>query len=360
MKRREFIATVGGAAAWPFVAHAQAITRRRGDRVKRREFITLLGGALAVWPIATHAQSPSMPTIGFLHSASAAAYERLVASFHRGLRETGYVEGQNVAIEYRWAEGRNESLPALAADLVRRQVAVIVTPASTIAALAAKAATATIPIVFITGADPVKIGLVASLNRPGGNATGIGDIGVELGAKRLGLLHELLPGAAHFAVLVNPTNPSLSDPFVAEMQTAASVIGRKIEVVTASTNSDIDAAFATLVETRSDALLVSPDALFLARRVQLLTLAARHAMPAMYTRREFAEAGGLMSYGSDATDQFRQTGIYAGRILKGEKPAEMPVQLPTKYEFVINLQTAKTLSIQIPPTLLTRADEVIE
>ena len=210
------------------------------------------------------------------------------------------------------------------------------------------------------GADPVKIGLVASLNRPGGNVTGISDIGVELGAKRLGLLHELLPGAARFAVLVNPDNPFITEPFVTEVRTAASAIGRQIEVVTASTNSDIDTAFATLVKKRADAFLISPEALFVTRRVQLVTLAARHALPAMYFRREFVEAGGLMSYGSDLTDQFRQTGIYAGRILKGEKPAEMPVQLPTKFEFVINLQTAKTLGLEVPPTLLARADEVIE
>jgi putative ABC transport system substrate-binding protein len=327
--------------------------------MKRRDFTTLLGAAAAAWPFAAHAQQ-AMPVIGFLHSGSAAAYAALVAAFRKGLSEAGYIEGQNVAIEYRWGEGHNERLPALAAELVRQRVAVIVTPGSTPAALAAKAATTTIPIVFTSAADPVKIGLVASLNRPGGNVTGISDIGVELGAKRLGLLHELLPGAARFAALVNPTNPFLAEPFVAEVQTAASAIGRQIEFVIASTNSGIDTAFATLVKVRADALLVSPDALFLTRRVQLLTLAARHAVPAMYFRREFAEVGGLMSYGSNLMDQFRQNGIYAGRILKGEKPAEMPVQLPTKFEFVINLQTAKTLGIEIPTSLLTRADEVIE
>jgi putative tryptophan/tyrosine transport system substrate-binding protein len=301
-----------------------------------------------------------MPVIGFLHSASAAAYAHLVAAFHKGLSEAGYSEGQNVAIEYRWSEGHNERLPALAAELVRRQVAVIVTPGSTAATLAAKAATPTIPIVFLSAVDPVKTGLVASLNRPGGNVTGVSDIGVELAAKRLGLLHELLPGAARFALLVNPDNPGITEAFVTEAQTAASAIGRQIEVVTASTNDDIDRAFATLVNKRADAFLVSTDALFVTRRVQLVTLAARHAVPAMYFRREFAEAGGLMSYGSNLADQFRQNGIYAGRILKGEKPAEMPVQLPTKFEFVVNLQTAKTLGIEVPPTLLARADEVIE
>jgi putative ABC transport system substrate-binding protein len=326
--------------------------------MRRREFIAGLGGAVA-WPLAARAQQ-AMPVIGFLHSASAAAIPNLVAAFRRGLSEAGYVEGQNVAVEYRWGEGHNDHLPALAAELVRRRVAVIVTPQSTAATIAAKAATATIPLVFVTGADPVKIGLVASLNRPGGNATGISDIGVELGAKRLGLLHELLPRAARFGVLVNPDNPFITEPFVTELRTAASAIGRQVEVVTASTNNDIDTAFATLVKKRVDAFLISPESLFVTRRVQLITLAVRHSLPALYHRRELAEAGGLMSYGSDLTDQFRQTGVYAGRILKGEKPAEMPVQLPTKFEFVINLQTAKTLGLTIPETLLATADEVIQ
>jgi putative tryptophan/tyrosine transport system substrate-binding protein len=327
--------------------------------IGRREFITLLGGAAAAWPLRARAQ-PAMPVIGFLHSASAAAYEHLVAAFRKGLSEAGYSEGQNVAIEYRWSEGQNERLPALAAELVHRQVAVIVTPGSTPATLAAKAATRTIPIVSLSAVDPVKTGLVASLSRPGGNVTGVSDIGVELAAKRLGLLHELLPGATRFALLVNPDNPGITEAFITEAQMAASAIGRQIEVVTASTNGEIDRAFATLMNKRSDALLVSTDALFVTRRVQLVTLAARHAVPAMYFRREFAEVGGLMSYGSNLADQFRQNGIYAGRILKGEKPAEMPVQLPTKFEFVVNLQTAKTLGLDISPTLLARADEVIE
>jgi putative ABC transport system substrate-binding protein len=328
-------------------------------QLRRREFITALGSAVA-WTLSASAQQLAMPVIGFLHSASAAAFAAHLAAFRKGLSEAGYVEDQNVAIEYRWAEGQNDRLPALAAELVRRRVAVIATPGSTAATLAAKAATTAIPIVFVIGADPVKIGLVASLNRPGGNVTGINDIGVDIGAKRLGFLQELLPRATRFGVLVNPDNPSITESFVTELQTAASAIGRQIEVVTASTNADIDTAFATLVKKRADALLNCPDALFVTRRVQLITLAVRHALPALYHRRELAEAGGLMSYGSDLPDQFRQTGGYVGRILKGEKPADMPVQLPTRFEFVINLQTTKTLGIDVPPTLLARADEVIE
>ena len=332
--------------------------------MKRREFIALLGGAAAapplVWPLVARAQQASMPVIGFLHSASAAAFAAPLAAFRKGLSEAGYVEGQNVAVAYRWAEGQNDRLPALAAELARQRVAVIATPGSTATTLAAKAATATIPIVFSIGTDPVKLGLVASLNRPGGNATGISDFGVEIAAKRLGLLHELLPTATRFGVLVNPDNPYLTESFVTELQTAASAIERQIEVVTASTNGDIDTAFATLIKKRADALLISPDPLFVTRRVQLITLAVRHALPALYHRRELPEAGGLMSYGSDLSDQFRQTGVSVGRILKGEKPAEMPVQLPTRFEFVINLQTAKTIGIEIPATLLSLADEVIE
>jgi putative ABC transport system substrate-binding protein len=330
-----------------------------GVAMRRRDF---LSGASAVAALSRAARAQQAPKllIGFLHSASASAFAEHIPAFQKGLNQAGYVDGQNVTVEYRWAEGRNETLPALAADLVRRGAAVIVTPISTPATLAAKAATSTIPIVFVIGADPVKMGLVASLNRPAGNATGVSDIGVQLGAKRLALLHELLPRAAHFAALVNPDNPGITEPFVAELQTAASALGRQIEVVTASTNSGIDTAFDKLVQMRADAFLISPEALFVARRSQLLTLAARHAIPALYHRREFADAGGLMSYGSNYADQFRQTGIYAGRILKGENPADMPVQLPTKFEFIINLQTAKTLGVEIPSALLARADEVIE
>ena len=328
--------------------------------MRRREFLGLVGGTAVAWPLAAHAQQQGTPVIGFLHSGSAQTYSHLVAAFRKGLIEAGFIEGQNVAVEYRWSEGHNDRLASLAVELVRQQVAVIVTPGSTAATLAAKGATSTIPIVFLSAVDPVKTGLVAALNRPGGNVTGISDIGLELVAKRLGILHELLPRAARFAVLVNPDNPAVTETFVSEAQTAASAIGRQIEVIPASTNRDIDSAFATLVRKQTDAFLISTDALFVTRRVQLVTLAARHAMPAMYFRREFAEAGGLMSYGSNLADQFRLNGIYAGRILKGEKPAEMPVQLPTKFEFVVNLQTAKSLGIEVPPTLLARADEVIE
>jgi putative ABC transport system substrate-binding protein len=328
--------------------------------MRRREFVTFLGGATVAWPTGAYAQQVTLPVIGFLHSASALTFAEQISAFHKGLSDAGYVVGQNVTVDYRWAEGHNEILPALAADMVRRRVAVIVTPISTPAALAAKAATSTIPIVFSIGADPVKLDLVGSLNRPGGNATGISDIGVQLGPKRLSILHELLPNAARFAALVNPDNPGITEPFVSELQTAASATRRQIEIVTATTNSGIDMAFAMLVKMRADAFLISPEALFVTRRFQILTLAARHALPALYHRREFTDAGGLMSYGSSLSDQFRQTGLYAGRILKGENPAEMPVQLPTKFEFVINLQTAKTLGIQIPAVLLARADEVIE
>ena len=327
--------------------------------MRRRDFLTVLAGA-AGYPHVAGAQQKAMPVIGFLHSASATTFADLIPAFRKGLGEAGYVEGQDVVIEYRWAEGYNERLPDLAADLVNRRVAVIVTPISTAAAVAAKAATATIPIVFVIGADPVKTGLVASLNRPGGNATGVVDIGVELGAKRLGLLHELLPGAARFAALVNPDNPFITAPFITEMQTAAAAIGRQIEIVTAATKSDIDAAFATFAKIRADGFLISPEALFVANRGQILMLAARHAIPGMYHRREFAAAGGLISYGSSFADQFRQTGVYAGRILKGTNPADLPVQQPTRFQLVVNIKTAAALGLTIPHSFLACADEVIE
>jgi ABC-type uncharacterized transport system substrate-binding protein len=328
--------------------------------VQRRSFLTLLVGAAAAWPLAAHAQQPAMPVIGYLDSGSPEPIANRVAAFRKGLSEAGYVEGRNVAIEYRWAHNANDRLPELAADLVRRRVDVIATPGSTPAAVAAKAATTTIPIVFFTGADPVQIGLVASLNRPGGNVTGVTNMNVELGAKRLGLLHELIPGAARFAVLVNPNNSLVAGSMITELQAAARTLGRQIEVQTASTNREIDTAFASLVQKRAAALLVTPDTLFFNRRVQLATLAARHAVPAIYSVREDAEAGGLMSYGASVTDMFRQVGIYTGHILKGAKPADLPVVQSTKFEFVINLGTARALGIDVPPSLLAIADEAIE
>ena len=326
----------------------------------RREFITLLGGAAAAWPIAASAQRATMPVIGYLYAGSPGPSANLAEAFRKGLRETGYIEGQNVAIEYRWADNVLDRLPELAADLVRHQVAVIATPGSAAAALAAKAATAKIPIIFGIGTDAIQAGLVASLNRPGGNVTGVSYMQAELAAKQIGLLHELLPEAARFAVLVNPTNPLVTGPIVTDLEAATSAIGGQIEVHPASTIRDIDAAFGRLIQKRVDALLVSPGPLFGNRRVQLATLAARHALPTMYYDREFTEVGGLMSYGTSLSDQYRQTGIYTGRALKGERPADLPVLRATNFEFVINLQTAKTLGLDIPPTLLARADEVIE
>src|SRR5262245_4920654 len=328
------------------------------SRIRRREFITLLGGA-AAWPLAARAQQPAMPVVGFLRAGSPEPNAHLVAAFHKGLGETGYIEGRNVAVEYRWAHNHDDRLPELAADLVRRQVAVIVTPGSTAATAAAKSATRTIPIVFSAGGDPVQTGLVASINRPGGNVTGVSSMSAELGAKRLGLLQELVPRAARFAVLVNPNNP-LSEAFVADLRAAAVAIAREIEVLAGSTSGDIDAAFALLVEKRANVLVVGLDPLFVSRRVQLATLAARHAVPAIYPFREDAEAGGLVSYGPSNTDLVRQAGIYTGRVLKGEKPADMPILRATKFELIINLQTAKIMGLTVPPTLLARADEVIE
>ncbi len=328
--------------------------------MRRREVLTLLGGAAAAWPLAARAQKPAMPVVGFLYTGSPDANVNLIAAFRKGLSESGYVEGRNVAIEYRWgATNDRDRLLELATDLVRRRVAVIATPGTFWTTLAAKTATTTIPIVFSTGADPVQAGLVASLNRPGGNVTGITYMNVELGAKRLGLLHELLPRAARFAVLVDP-NSLTAESIVTDLQAAALTITRQIEVLAAGTNREIDAAFASLTRTRSDGLLVSPLPFFYERRVQILTSVARHAIPAIYPSREWAEVGGMISYGSSYADQWRQGGVYTGRVLKGEKPADLPVLRATKFELVINLQTAKTLGIEVPATLLARADEVIE
>jgi putative tryptophan/tyrosine transport system substrate-binding protein len=326
--------------------------------MRRREFITLVGGT-AAWPLAARAQQQAMPVVGFLHSGSLEPNEKRVAAFRKGLAEAGYIEGQNVTIEFRWAAGQDDRLPDLTADLIRRRVAVIATPGSTQAALAAKAATTTIPIVFATAGDPVGMGLVASLARPGGNATGLGLQIVELVPKQLGMLRELAPGANRFVALVNP-NSALTDAVVKDLQVSASALGLPIEILRAGTGREIDAAFANLVQKPGGALLVAPDALFASRRAQIVTLAARHALPAVYSVREFPEIGGLMSYGANLADMFQQTGIYVGRVLKGEKPADLPVVQPTKFELVVNLNTARAVGITIPNTLLALADEVIE
>ena len=328
------------------------------DHLKRRDFITLIGGAVAAWPLAARAQS-AMPVIGFLNSASPATYSHLLGAFRLGLKESGFIEGENVTIEYRWAENEFDRLPALARELVQRQVAVIAATGGIHSALAAKAATSTIPIVFNIGDDPVRLGLVASVARPGGNVTGVNNFIYELVAKRLALLRELVPSAARVAVLVNPANAQTATT-LRDVEAAARPAGLQIQIAKAGTAREIDAAFAALARDRVDGLFVPPDPLFISRRIQLVQLAARHALPATYPVRDFAEAGGLMSYGTNTADAWHQTGVYTGRILKGTAPAELPVLQPTKFELVINAQTARMLDLAVPPSLFATADEVIE
>jgi len=331
----------------------------QSDQFRRRDFITLLGGT-AVWPLGARAQQTAMPVIGVISAEWPDLFTDRLRAFHDGLRETGYVEGRNVAIEHRWAEGRNDRLAALAAELVRRQVAAIVAAGSTPAALVAQAATTTIPIVFYIGADPVKEGLVTSLSRPGGNVTGVVTLNVEVAAKRLELLHELVPTATIVALLVNPTTPTLAETITRDLEVAARTLGVQLHVLHASSEREIDTAFATLVELRAGALVIGADAFFNSRSEQLAALTLRHAVPAIYQFREFVSAGGLMSYGTNVVDTYRPLGVYTGRILKGEKPAELAVQQATRLELIINMKTAKSLGLTIPLPLIGRADEVIE
>jgi putative tryptophan/tyrosine transport system substrate-binding protein len=327
------------------------------DQLKRRQFIALLSGA-AAWPLAAHAQQPTMPIVAFVNAGSSDA--PLAAAFRKGLNDAGYVESQNVTVEYHWLEGQFDRLPALMADLVHRRVSVIATPAGNFAAQAAKAATTTVPIVFGVAEDPVKLGLVASLARPGGNATGINFFNNETDAKRLGLLHDLVPKAVRIAVLVNPANFPVADSTLQDLPEAARAVGLQIQVLKASTRSEIEAAFATLVRNRAEALYVAGDTFFTSRRVQFATLAASYRIPASYPTREAVEVGGLMSYGTDRVDMSRQIGVYTGQILKGAKPADLPVLQSTKFEFVINLQTARALGIEVPNSIQLLADEIIE
>ena len=327
--------------------------------MRRREFITLLGGAAAGWPVATRAQAPGMPVIGILGATSAAGFAPEMAAFHQGLEASGYREGLNVRLEHRWANNEYGRLPALAADLVGRQVTVISAIGGNPVALAAKAATTTIPIVFYVGADPVQLGLVASLNRPGGNVTGVAGLNVEVGPKRLELLHELRPTADTVALLVNPTNPN-AEKLSTDLEAAAQKLALTLRVLHAKAERDFDMAFASLAQLRAGALLIGGDGLFRARSEQLAALTVHYSMPSMFQYREFVAAGGLMSYGGNIIDSYRLVGVYTARILKGEKPANLPVQQSTKAELIINLKTAKFLGLEVPPSLLARADEVIE
>jgi putative ABC transport system substrate-binding protein len=329
------------------------------SHIGRRKFLAALGGAAAVWPLAARAQQPAMPVVGFLRDGSADASARYVAAFRKGLSEIGVVEGQNVTVEYHWLEGRYDRLPTLMADLVRRQVAVMATLGN-VPTLAAKAATATIPIVFGVGDDPIRLGLVDSFARPGGNATGINFFNQEVASKRLRLLHELVPNAVRVAVLVNPANASGTETLLRIMQEAAPTLGLQIQILNATTIGEIDAAFATIERERPDALFVTGDAFFVSRAVQFATLTSRSRIPATYSLRDYVAVGGLMSYGTDFTEAFRQVGVYTGKILKGAKPVDLPVVQSTKFEFVINMQTARALGLEVPAQLLATVDEVIE
>jgi putative ABC transport system substrate-binding protein len=329
--------------------------------MKRREFITLLGGAAAAWPLATRAQQPAMPVIGYLSVRSSETDAPFLVSFRQGLGQSGFVEGRNVAVEYRYAQGQPDRLPSLAADLVQRKMALIVTTGGAQAALAAKAATTVIPIVFTIGSDAVRDGLVQSLNRPGGNLTGVTTSYDEAAPKRLGLLREILPNDALIGILVNPNDPITASSETNATRAAARSVGQRIEILQAGSEREIDAAFTKLIDMRAGALIVAPHALFATQAQQLIALGARHAIPTLYWRREFTEAGGLMSYGSSLTDAFRVVGVYAGRILKGgDKPGDLPVQQPTKFELVVNVKAAKAIGLTIPEPFLARADEVIE
>jgi ABC-type uncharacterized transport system substrate-binding protein len=329
--------------------------------MRRREFIFLLGGAASVWPLlAAYGQQPTPPVIGFLGGVTEDKYAIRLEAFRQGLKDTGFVEGQNVTVEYRWAEGDNERLPSLAAELVQHHVAVIVAGGGTASALAAKAATATIPIVVATAVDPVEAGLVSSLNRPGGNLTGVNNLNVEMGPKRLELLRQLIPKAATVALLVNPTNPGIAEPFVRSSEAAAGSLGLQLHILQASTEKDLERAFERVVQLRADALVIMPDVFFTSRSKQLAELSLRYRVPTIYQYQPFAAAGGLISYSSDENEYYRLVGVYAGRILKGDKPADLPIQRSTKVELIVNLKTARAFGITVPLDLIGRADEIIE